>query len=263
MGEYLWWVRKNTTRAISRERDDVMTKEFHLPFTQIRVSRFLFLLISILLMFVLRPFLEGYIGFGILLEMFFSFILLSGVYAVSQKKHHVIIALALASPALFMRWSTHLVQSPAFSLVANSFMILFFFYVVTVFLAFLFKEDEVTADVIMAAVCGYVFIGLMWAFAFAVLENLQPGSFRLVEGGREDIRNFTYYSFVTQTTLGYGDITPLTAPARSLSLLEAIIGQLYLAVLIARLVGIQISQSSRQESSQKTGANSNSLLRPK
>ncbi len=223
-----------------------MPEGFHFPFTQVRVSRFLFLLISILLMFVVRPFLEGYIGIGILLEMFFSFILFSGVYAVSQKKHQVITALALASPALVMRWSTHLVKSPAFSLLGNGFMILFFLYVVIVFLSYLFGEDEVTADVIMAAVCGYVFIGLMWAFVFSVLEGLQPGSFRLGEGQSEDIRNFTYYSFVTQTTLGYGDITPLTAPTRSLSLLEAIIGQLYLAVLIARLVGIHISQSSRR-----------------
>jgi hypothetical protein len=63
-----------------------------------------------------------------------------------------------------------------------------------------------------------------------------------------DIINFVYYSFVTQTTLGYGDITPITAPARSLSLLEAVIGQLYVAVLIARLVGIHIAQSSREKS---------------
>ncbi len=225
-----------------------MREGFHFPFTQVRVGRFLFLLISILLMFVVRPFLEGQIGIGILLEIFFSLILLSGVYAVSQKTHQVVIGLALASPALVMRWLTHLVKSPVFSLVGNGFMILFFLYVVIVFLSYLFKEDEVTADVIMAAVCGYVFIGLMWAFVFSVLEALQPGSFRLGEGQSEDIRNFTYYSFVTQTTLGYGDITPLTAPARSLSLLEAIVGQLYLAVLIARLVGIHISQSSIRKS---------------
>jgi hypothetical protein len=95
----------------------------------------------------------------------------------------------------------------------------------------------------MCAVCVYFFIGLMWSFVFSVLESLQPGSFRFGQGLTANVKNFIYYSFVTQTTLGYGDITPVTPPARNLSVLEAIIGQLYLAVLIARLVGVQIAQS--------------------
>ncbi|NIO04671.1 MAG: two pore domain potassium channel family protein [Proteobacteria bacterium] len=221
-----------------------MTKEFHFPFIQVRIGRFLFLLISILLLFVVRPFLEGYIGIGILLEVFFSFILISGAYAVSRKKYLFIIGLLLGIAAFVTRWSTHFVQTSSLPLVGNSFMIVFFVYVTINLLSYLFSEREVTADVIMAAVCGYIFIGLIWAFVFSVIEALQPGSFRLVEGQTTEVANFTYYSFVTQTTLGYGDITPLTAPARSISLLEAIIGQLYLAVLIARLVGIHISQSS-------------------
>ncbi len=223
-----------------------MTKPFHFPFTQVRVGRFLFLLISILLLFVVRPFLEGYIGIGILFEVFFSFILVSGAYAVSRKKYLFIIGLSLGVAAFVTRWSTHFLQSSSLHLVGNTLMILFFVYVMINLLSYLFSETEVTADVIMAAVCGYVFIGLIWAFVFSVIESLQPGSFRLVEGQTGEVANFTYYSFVTQTTLGYGDITPLTAPTRSLSLLEAIIGQLYLAVLIARLVGIHISQSSKK-----------------
>jgi voltage-gated potassium channel len=63
------------------------------------------------------------------------------------------------------------------------------------------------------------------------------------------LSHFSYYSFVTLTTLGYGDITPLTPVARSLSLLEAITGQLYIAILIARLVGIHIAQSMKSASS--------------
>jgi hypothetical protein len=70
----------------------------------------------------------------------------------------------------------------------------------------------------------------------------------IVERKPSKTANFIYYSFVTQTTLGYGDFTPITAPARSLSLLEAVFGQLYLAVLIARLVGLHITQSSEKRS---------------
>jgi hypothetical protein len=88
----------------------------------------------------------------------------------------------------------------------------------------------------------------MWAFVFFLLEDLQPGSFQVGEGLTTDLRNFIYYSFVTQTTLGYGDITPVTPPARSLSVLNAIIGQLYVAILIARLVGIYIARTSKKQS---------------
>lgn len=75
-------------------------------------------------------------------------------------------------------------------------------------------------------------------------ETFQPGSFQMPQGTINQA-TFTYYSYVTLTTLGYGDITPISTPARSLALLEAMMGQLYLAVLIARLVGIHIAQSSR------------------
>jgi hypothetical protein len=86
-------------------------------------------------------------------------------------------------------------------------------------------------------------MALMWTFVFVVVETLHPGSFNLPEGGEEATRYFLYYSFVTLTTLGYGDITPVTGLARSLSILEAVIGQLYLVVQVAWLVGVHVSQS--------------------
>ena len=226
-----------------------MAKKWRIPLTQVRLGRFLFLLISILLLFVLRPFLEGYIGINLLLDIFFSFILFSGIYAVSQKKYQFIIALCIAIPPCLLFWSTHLLESPSLILVRNSFMIIFFAYTVVIILSHIFREKEVTTDLIMGAVCVYFFLGLMWGVVFSLLESLQPGSFQFGQGQAADIINFTYYSFVTQTTLGYGDITPITAPARSFSLLEAVIGQLYVAVLIARLVGLHIAQSSHEQSS--------------
>jgi hypothetical protein len=224
-----------------------MANQWRIPFTQIRLGRFLFLLISIVLLFVLRPFLEGYIGIKLLQGIFFSLVLFSGIYAVSQRKYQFIIALLIVLPPFFLIWSTHLVESPPLILVRNICMIIFFAYTVIIILSHIFREKEVTADLIMGAVCVYFFIGLMWCFVFTLLEGLQPGSFRVGQGLTLDIINFVYYSFVTQTTLGYGDITPITAPARSLSLLEAVIGQLYLAVLIARLVGVQIAQSFQNQ----------------
>jgi hypothetical protein len=191
----------------------VMAKRWRIPFTQVHLGRFLFLLVSILLLFVLRPFLEGYFGIRILLDVFFSFILFSGIYAVSQRKYQFIIALLIALPPFFLLWFTHLMESPYLILVKNSLMIPFFAYTVIIILSHIFREREVTADLIMGAVSVYFFIGLMWGFVFSVLESLQPGSFRFGEAQTAELSNFMYYSFVTQTTLGYGDISSIGGPA--------------------------------------------------
>jgi hypothetical protein len=92
-------------------------------------------------------------------------------------------------------------------------------------------------------------MALAWSFIFGAVESLHPGSFSIPEiQGISTSRHFLYYSFVTITTLGYGDITPVTSLARSLSTLEAVIGQLYLVVQVAWLVGVHVSQSMLKRS---------------
>ena len=103
-----------------------------------------------------------------------------------------------------------------------------------------------TSNVVYDAVVIYLLIGITWSDVYAVLEHLPPGSFNLAGASAIEVPAFTYYSFVTLTTLGYGDVTPLTDQARSLAILEAVIGQLYMTVLVARLVGLLISHSSRK-----------------
>ncbi len=221
-----------------------MAKEFHIPFTKIRIARFLFLLISMMFMFVVNPFLEGFVGINILMDIFLSAILLSGIYAVSEKGSFVIVALLLAIPTFLLHWSNHFTIIPSFPLTGDIFGAIFLGYTAVVILTHLFRKKAITADMIMGSVCVYFLIGLMWGFVYSVLENFSPGSFLIEQATANHLADFIYYSFVTLTTLGYGDIIPLSAPARSLSALEAIMGQLYIAILIARLVGIHISQSS-------------------
>ncbi len=225
-----------------------MVKEIRIPFTQVRVGRFLFLLISIVLAFVLRPFLEGYIGINVLMDIFFSVIFFSAIYAVSEKKGYFLIGLLLALPVLLAGWSTYFVEIPSALLVDKLFGAVFWAYTATIILVHLFREKKITADLIMGSICVYFLIGLMWAYFFSILEIVQPGSFQISQGYDSDLSHFSYYSYVTMTTLGYGDITPISSPARNLAILEAIMGQLYLAILIARLVGVHIAQSLRKDS---------------
>ena len=101
----------------------------------------------------------------------------------------------------------------------------------------LFRLPRVTWSGISAAASGFLMLGLAWAGLYGFLESSQPGSFQgLLEG--QGPNEFFYFSYVTLTTLGYGDIVPISSTARMLSLLEAILGQLYLVVLVARLVSM-------------------------
>ena len=95
---------------------------------------------------------------------------------------------------------------------------------------------------VVGALCIYLLLGVLWAVLFAFVELVEPTAF--LDRGREvggPIEHFLYYSFVTLTTLGYGDITPVHPVARTLAYLEAVIGQLYIAVLIAGLVGRHVA----------------------
>ena len=219
-----------------------MIEKRHPSLTQIYLGRFSILLISIILLFALRPFLEGFVKIRILTDIFFSLILLSAIYTVSEKRRPFLIGLSLAVSYLILIWSTYLVGVSMVRVLSQLFGALFTGYILIFILVFIARQQYVSAEVIKAAVCGYFFLGLMWSFIYIFLESVQPGSFQIAQNGTGDQGNFIYFSFITMTTVGYGDTTPVTNGARSLAVLEAVMGQLYLAVTIARLVGIHISQ---------------------
>lgn len=99
----------------------------------------------------------------------------------------------------------------------------------------LFSRQVVTGDTIATAICAYILIGLAWADLYSALQHIAPGAFG--ETTRSTAETF-YFSFVTLTTLGYGDMVPKTDVARSLAIIEAIVGQMFVAVVLARLVGL-------------------------
>ncbi len=213
-------------------------------------GKFLFLLTSILSLLILVPIFQGFIGIRVLMNIFLTAILISGIYAVSKKKTIPIIATLLALPMLASIWSIYFVKTHLLLLIGDCFGIIFVAFIVIIILSYIFKEREVTSNVIYGSIVVYLLIAIMWAFVYSVLETIHPGSFATGEGQIEAGRRlYIYYSFVTITTLGYGDITPTTDLANSFSFLEAVTGQLYIAILIARLVGIHIAQSMNKKAS--------------
>ena len=221
-----------------------MAKQLRIPFTQIVIGRFLFLFISMVLMFVLRPFLDDYFVVRYHIGIFFLIIFISSVFAVSQKRSTFITALILTLLTEALKLLEYLTAISSFDILSDMIAVLLLAYTATIILSYLFSEDRITGDMIMGAICVYFLLGLFWSFVFSTLEICQPGSFQMPQGTVNQM-TFTYYSYVTLTTVGYGDMTPISGPARSFAVLEAMMGQLYLAVLIARLVGMHIAQPRR------------------
>jgi hypothetical protein len=179
-----------------------------------------------------------------LLDLFFSILLISVVYTLSLKARGLIVGSIFAVPMIVFIWLDHFVPLKAFDIGTHGFAVFFIAYAIWVILRFILNQNRITSDIIYASVVVYLLIGLLWALLYAIFNFFYPGSFSAQDLPiDEQTLMFAYYSFITLTTLGYGDITPLARWAVSLSALEAVIGQLYLAVLVARLVGMHISQS--------------------
>ena len=209
-------------------------------------DRCLYLLLSLLGLLLFYPASERGPQAQTLLLLLNSAILVTGVYAVSAVRRHVWIAMAIAVSQVSLTLAARFLgpnHPSTWGLAKAAIVLLIVFYLFTLVqvLAYVLRGVVITKDKIYGALDVYLLIGLAWASAYALLETFEPGSFSnnvaSPSGGSPQPPDLIYFSFVTLTTLGYGDITPVTAQARSLTLLESVTGVLYLAVLVARLVG--------------------------
>lgn len=227
-----------------------MDKDTCLPFTQVCFkNRFLYLLVFLLSMIASAPLDEVLGNFGILTDLVTSAVLVLAIYAVSQKRHHTVIGVLLAVPMVVSMWSDLFGEYSWLQITGHICGIAFFAFIIVAILRFIFSQDEITRDLIAGVAVVYLFIAALWRFIYTLIEMIHPGSFSIPQGqsvGRTV--NFSYYSLVTITTLGYGDITPLTSVAKVCSTLEAVIGQLYLVITVAWLVGVYVSQSIEKKS---------------
>ncbi len=214
-------------------------------------GRSVFLLVSLLLFILLVPYVEGHHATEGILGIFYSLVMLASVYAVSDRRSHWILALALGLPGL--------VESVIYAFGVNflvldrygSFHLLpFHLYTTWLLLRSTLETRVVTKDTISGAVCVYLLIGMTWSLFYGLLVAFQPNAFHLATvpagQGTPDWTDLLYYSFVTLLTVGYGDITPATRHARSLSVLEALVGILFIAVLISRLVSLYRTPSDHE-----------------
>src|SRR5438034_10916550 len=209
------------------------------------------LLIALALFFIWAPFVEEIEGGELIVSGLFSLVLLAGIVAVADRKRVLVIAIVLAIPAIAGRWINHFrpdLVPPAVFLVAGLILIAF---VVGNLLRFVLRAPSVNTEVLCASISAYLMLGLMWTMAYWLVDQLTPGgafSFNTNTGTRS-MNGFTgfYFSFITLSTVGYGDITPVSRIARWLAAMEAMTGLLYVAVLIARLVSLYSAPGSAEQ----------------
>ncbi|MEI6268436.1 MAG: ion channel [Methylococcaceae bacterium] len=211
------------------------------------IGRFRFLLWSLMMMIGVRPLLNEWIGArvwaNVSTDLFFAFALMSGLHAISGQPRQLRFSLLLVSTIIIFSALHYLLPILAVDKIKLGLGAIFLVHMLIMIWTHIEMENEVTIDLIMAAACAYILLGMIWAYAYYFLESFHPGSFSIFENSTDDLVDFNYYSFVTLTTVGYGDILAITRAARALSIFEAITGQLYLAIMISRLVGMHASQS--------------------
>ncbi len=194
--------------------------------------------------FVLNPLFElGVFRALIILEVLFSLILVSGVMAVAKSRFITLLAAAFALVTLVVRLANIFVPGTGLATLAFLLSLLFLGMLAVVVLFHVFREGPITVHRIMGAVVVYLLLGLMWTLAYQLIELQQPGSFNFADVpniGETRSARLVYFSFVTLTTLGYGDITAVSPVARALAMLEALVGQLFPVILIARLVSMEL-----------------------
>jgi len=218
-------------------------------FATSNLGRFGSLLAVLTLAFVTTPFLNDEVEGVTAISVLYTTVMVVGAYAVSQSKRVFWIGTALAVPAVASEWiSNFYVTTPL--VVANMALAgIFVIYLSGVVLYEVLDEDRVTLDTLAGGISVYLLIGIGWVLAYAAIEYLEPGAF-LVQGQKlhelhseVQVRypEFLYFSFVTMTTLGYGDMVPTTTVARASATAEAVVGQLYVAIFVARLVGLHLA----------------------
>ncbi len=216
---------------------------------------FTILLCALVSYMCVLPFMSEVGGGIVFLRVGSSLLLLAAVYSVSERRWHLIVPIVLALPALAAQMDPALLGAQGALMLRMGTSVAILAYAAILISAFLLRQDRVSADMILGAINVYLLFAIGFTFAHAFVEVLTPGSY-LYQGeslslafkGHPEIDALAfllYFSVVTVTTLGYGDVAPAAPAARMLCSLEAVIGQLFVAVFIARLVSLHIGRKSR------------------
>jgi hypothetical protein len=173
-------------------------------------------------------------------DIVFSVVIVTGILIGWDERRLFPVAVCTGIIALSVTWASWWIATNSLELWREVFTVLVVVMIQWVLMVQIFRPGPITAVRIQGAIAVYLLFGISWAYGYVILMHLNPHAFQSTIGLTQAPAEWMYFSFVTLTTLGYGEITPLSTPARSLAIGEALTGQLYLAVLLARLVAMGI-----------------------
>jgi hypothetical protein len=199
-------------------------------------------LVALALLLLALPFLDQ-TPYGALIEgALLTLVLLAAVAAVGGRRRSFITAMVLVSPAVASKWLHHFQPGLLPPEVQTVSAMVFLAYIITHFLRFILHTPHVTGEVLCSAAATYLLLAMLWAFAYALVEHLDANAFAFnVKADQHPTMGrfqSLYFSFCTLTTVGYGDIAPVSNIARVLAMAESTTGMFFATILIARLVAL-------------------------
>ena len=190
-----------------------------------------------------------------LFALMFSGVLLAVTFAVRTQRYWRSLSILLAVLSVVLSWAATLIALPPIWLELAAFgsSAVFVIYTMSIIVVQLFRVQIVSVHTITAALSLYLLLGILGGLLFAIVETVVPGSMASnagttlshIERTVDLFPPLLYFSFTTLTTLGFGDLYPISAAARALTILEAVAGQMYLVVMVALLVGMFASERMR------------------
>jgi len=217
------------------------------PIRRAKAGNYAFLLSGLLILFLLIPLSRSFPTLAenaylmrITLQVGYSALMLLGIWSLSHENNRFRFGLALALLAVTFTTLNIFYDSVAIELGLIAVVLLFSISSAVIAAKHVFGGTLVDRNLLFGAMCVYLLMGLIWAILYGLIFQFLPGSFNGIEGvdGKAPMDTLLYFSFITLASLGYGDITPVAPLARTLAYLEVISGQLYIAIMLAGLVGL-------------------------
>ena len=214
--------------------------------TLIEKNRFTLLFISLLALIVVPSFMQLPFLQNLFNVICLSLVFITSAEAVVSRRKVFFVILSFIAVLIFFKWLKFIIPvSDIVSLIAESLILLFLIYIISRLVKKLFKSKEVTVDIIIMAISIYLLLGIVGGSIAAILNTFYTDAYAISSSIADHDIVFNYYSFVTMTTTGYGDVVPIRPETQSFAVLLSLTGQFYMTVTIAILVGKFISTNNR------------------
>jgi hypothetical protein len=220
---------------------------------RLQPRKFLVLLLTLVATIVAQSLAQGLLGSILISDVLRNVLVVIILFVVFQRRYVRLTALLIGLPVIVSKWAPYTLPERfelPLGVIHHAFLVAFLGFAAAVILRRIFERKVVRSDDVIGAICGYLLAGIAWGSLYLLVELLVPSSFRVhqaIAGQLGDWYSrqalFDSYSLMTLTTLGSGDITPIRPPATSLTWIEAMFGQFYIAVIVAQLVGLRLAEA--------------------